>query len=149
MTIDIRELDPAQPETLAALLPVFQAALAVDAPLHARPDTAFMRLVTAARVDQHRVFLAAYDDGAPIGYGCLIHNLIVNQDMVFADIWVLPERRADVAAPLIEAFKEYARGRGATRFVGGSTEPAAAGYDPVFTAGGAAKSTRTSVPNWT
>lgn len=137
MNLDIRELDPTLPETLPSLLPVLQAAMAVDSPRHPAPSEAWLRLASGPRVSRHRMALAAFDGGLPVGYGVLDHEKEANQDLLYGDLWVVPERRAEVAGPLLEAFGDYGRGRGCKRMVLGFSEFAAADYEPVFTAGGA------------
>lgn len=137
MNLDIRELDPALPETLPTLLPVHQAAIAVDSPRHPVPTEAWLRFTSGPRVTRHRMAVAAFDGGLPVGYGVLNHDKEGNQDLLYGDLWVMPERRGDVAGPLVEAFREYGRGRGCERLVLGFSEFAADDYEPVFVAGGA------------
>ena len=136
MTIEIGELDPLRPETLTTLLPVFRAGCAVDAPTHPVPSEAFLNFVVGARVARRRMCLVAFDGGVPIGYGCQTHDYVSNKDTLFGDLWVLPERRADTAGLLLEAFKAYARGLGCTKLVNSFTEFARADYESVFVAGG-------------
>jgi GNAT superfamily N-acetyltransferase len=136
MSIEIRELDPLRRETLTTLLPVFQAGCAVDTPAHPVPSEAFLNFIIGPRVQRRRVCLVAFDGGVPIGYGCQTHDYVANKGSLFGDLWVLPERRADVTGPLLEAFKAYARGLGCTKLVNGFAEFAKADYEAVFVAGG-------------
>ncbi|NUR58362.1 MAG: GNAT family N-acetyltransferase [Catenulispora sp.] len=137
MTLDIRHLDPILPETLPTLLPVLQAAIAADAPRHPVPVEDWLRFTSGPRVTRHRMAVAAFDDGVPVGYGVLNQEKEANQDLLFGDLWVLPQRRAEVTGPLVAAFRDYGRSRGCKRLVLGFSEFAAAGYEPVFTAEGA------------
>ncbi|WP_344656791.1 GNAT family N-acetyltransferase [Catenulispora subtropica] len=136
MTIEIRELDPVLPETQETLLPLFQAASAADMPRHPEPTAGFLRFITGPRVARHRLCVTAFDGGAPIAFGCLNQDLAANPDMIFGDIWILPERRAEAAVALLDAFKAHTRRRGAQRMVLGFSEFAAPDYEPVFAAAG-------------
>ena len=139
MNIEIRELDPARPETLATLLPVFQAAAAADAPTHGKPSPAFLRWVAGPRSTRHRTCVAAFDGDQPVGYGCLNHDNDANRDMVYGDIWILPRYRSRVTVPLLDAFKAHTRGRGGTRLVNGFSEFSTDDYEAVFAAEGGRK----------
>ncbi|GAA1963913.1 hypothetical protein [Catenulispora subtropica] len=136
MTIQTRELDPADRRTRTTLLPVFQAGVAADTVRHPAPTEDFLRFLIGPRPTRHRRAVTAFDGGTPIGYGSLDQDSQANRDMVFADLWILPERRADATRPLLEAFLAYSRGRGCARTVIGFSDLAAPDYDPVFTAAG-------------
>lgn len=136
MSIEIRELDPSLPETVATLLPVFQAGSAVDTPSQPEPTAGFLRFTTNQRVRWYRRCVAAFDGATPLAYGCLNQDLEANRDMLYGDIWTLPEHRAAVTAPLLDAFKAHARTRDAKRVVIGFSEFAAADHEPVFAAAG-------------
>lgn len=136
MNIEIRELDPAHPETLATLLPVFQSAVAADAPTHARPSASFLAWASGPRATRHRACVAAFDGARPVGYGCLNHEHDLNRDLVYGDYWIRPEYRSRSAVPLLEAFKAHTRARGGTRMATGFSEFSAADYEAVFSAAG-------------
>src|SRR2546423_5485948 len=139
MNSEIGELDPAPPETLPMLLPVFQAAVTADAPTHAPPTAAFLAWNAAPRSTRHRACVTAFDGDRPVGFGCLNHEHDTNRDLVSGDLWILPEYRDRVTVPLLDAFKAHTRGRGGTRLVNGFSEFSAVDYEPAFIAGGGRK----------
>jgi RimJ/RimL family protein N-acetyltransferase len=117
MAIEIRDLDPALPQTITELVPVQQAALAVEAPSYLHATEVYLRLQTGPRPTQRRLFIAAFDDGTLIGYGALGADIDANQDMFFGDLSVLPGRRADAMVPLLDACKARVREHGGKRLV--------------------------------
>lgn len=123
---------------MATLLPVLRAASRTDQPEQPEPTEAWLRFVTGQRVNQHRTCVTVFDDGTPIAYSCLNHQLDVNKDMFFGDIWVRPERRGDATVVLLDAMKAHARGRGGSRVVTGFSE-FAVDFEPVFLAQGGRK----------
>jgi RimJ/RimL family protein N-acetyltransferase len=137
VTIEIRELSVGHPETVPEVLPLFQDGIAADAPRHPEPTESFVRWLNGPRTTAHDACLVAYDSGRRVGYGCLKHENDSNQDMVYGDIWIRPEDRAEVTVPLLDAYRAYTRGRGAARLVLGTTEYS--DYDAVFAAEGARK----------
>lgn len=141
MTVSIRELDPTDPAAVPALLPLFQAAMAADAPLWPEPTEAVARWHFAPFSVRHRMCVVAHDAGSglPLGYGLLQHDNAVSRDLVYGDIWIRPGDRAETTVPLLDAFRDHARRRGASRFVLAVSEHAAADYEPRFAAEGGRK----------
>ncbi|GAA2032069.1 GNAT family N-acetyltransferase [Catenulispora yoronensis] len=136
MTIEIRELDPHEPGTDAVLLPVLRAASAVDSPRHPEANEAWVHYINGPRIARHRTALVAFDGAEAVGYGLLNQDLESNQDMVYGDIWIRPEHRADTTVPLVDAFKAYTRSRGGKRLVSVFSELAVSDYEQVFAAEG-------------
>jgi GNAT superfamily N-acetyltransferase len=116
---------------------VYQAAIATDAPRHPVPTEAWLRLVSGPRLTRHRMAVAAFDGGVPVGYGVLNQDRDTNRDLLYGDLWVVPERRAETTEPLLAAFSAYGHGRGCKRMVLGFSEFAASAYQPAFTERGA------------
>lgn len=134
MSITIRNLDPAGADTVSTLLPLLRAAAATDLPKHPEPTASYLRRLIAPRADWHTTCLVAYDGDRAVGYGCLAHDVEINPDLVYGDLWIAAQDRAEVTGPLVEAFKEYARSRGAVRLVLDSSE--FSGYEPLHSAAG-------------
>ncbi|MEY9930306.1 RimJ/RimL family protein N-acetyltransferase [Catenulispora sp. GP43] len=134
MSITIRDIDPTGEDTVATLLPLFRAGMAADAPLHPEPSATFVRWLIAPRVDWHITCLVAYDGDRPVGCGHLSHDVVVNPDLVFGDMWSTEPDRAEIAAALLDAYREQTRSRGATRLVLDGIEHS--GYEPHYAAAG-------------
>ncbi|MBS2536949.1 GNAT family N-acetyltransferase [Catenulispora sp. NF23] len=135
MPLTIRELRVEDPATVPELLALYRDAVAADAPRYPEPTESLLRWLMVPRVARHRSCVVAYDGDRPVGYGCMNHDNKTNRDLISGNLWIRPEDRAEVAVPLIGAFKAYARGRGCTRltlpFGDHSTD-----YEAVFTAEG-------------
>jgi RimJ/RimL family protein N-acetyltransferase len=134
MSITIRDFDPTDADTVATLLPLYRAGMAIDAPTHPAPSASFVRWLITPRVDFHIACLVAYDGDSAVGCGHLSHEPVVNPDMVFGDMWITVPDRSEVAAALLDAYLEHARSRGATRLVLDAREYS--GYEPSYTAAG-------------
>jgi len=122
---------------MATLLPLFRAASEADQPRHPEPAEAWLRYIVGPRVGRHRTCVVGFDGGTPVGFGCMNHEVATNQDMLYGDIWIHPERHADATVALLAGFKAYALGRGCTRLVTGFSE--FAGFESVFLAEGGRK----------
>ncbi|MFL6111998.1 MAG: GNAT family N-acetyltransferase [Catenulispora sp.] len=136
MNIEIRDLDPAVPETLATLLPVFRAAVAADAPLHATPSATYLAWYAGPQSTRNRTCVTAFDGDRPVGYGTLNHEYDTNRDLVYGDLWIRPEYRDRLTGPLLDAFKAHTRGRGGARLVLPLSEFSAADYEAAYIAAG-------------
>ena len=134
MTITIRELDATGADVMSTLLPLFQASLATDSPRHPEPTESLLRLQINPRAARRSSLLVARDGDRPAGFSRLNRDNAVNRDMVYGDMWIGAEDRAEVAAPLLEACQAYARGLGCARLVLDISE--FSGYEPVYAAGG-------------
>jgi RimJ/RimL family protein N-acetyltransferase len=134
MSITIRDIDPTGEDTAATLLPLIRAGMAADAPRHPEPSTTMVRWLITPRIDWHIACLVAYDGDRPVGCGHLSHDVLVNPDLIFGDIWIAVPERDEVAAALLDAYREHARNRGATRLVLDASEHS--GHEPRFTAAG-------------
>jgi GNAT superfamily N-acetyltransferase len=135
MPIEIRELDPALPESLTTALPLLGTALAADAPLYPPPTEGYLNLIAGPRPSQDRVFVVLVDDGTPIAFGNIAVHHEANRDMFWGDLSIPPEYRADATAPLLDACQGHARRHGAKRLVLAVTETAS-GYPETFAARG-------------
>lgn len=138
MAFQIRDLDPAQTQTITELLPLLQNGLAADAPTYPPPTAGYLTLIAGPRPTQHRAFLALFDGATPIGYSGLALDFEANRDMFWGDVSIAPEHRADATAPLLHAAKAHTRDHGAKRLVLAITE-SAPGYEPIFAAEGGLK----------
>jgi GNAT superfamily N-acetyltransferase len=134
MSITIRDIDPTSADTVATLLPLMRAGMASAAPAHPEPSASFVRWLITPRVDWHIACLVAYDGDRAVGCGHLSHDVVVNPDLIFGDMWIARPEQAEVAAALLDAYREHARSRGATRLVLDASEYA--GYEPYYTAAG-------------
>jgi len=134
MTLTIREIDLTGADAISTLLPSFRAAAAVDSPRQPEPSESFLRLQIGLRAARHIACLVAYDGDRPAGFARMNHGKVANRDMVYGELWIAAEDRAESAGPLLEACRAYARGRGATRLVLDTSE--LSGYDAVCGAGG-------------
>lgn len=134
MTITIREIDLAGANAMSTLLPLFRAATAVDTPRAPEPSESYLRLQIGPRAARHIACLVADDGDRPAGFARMNHGKVANRDMVYGELWIGAGDRDKVAGALVEACRDYARGRGATRLVLDISE--LSGYDAVCGAGG-------------
>ncbi|MEY9859245.1 RimJ/RimL family protein N-acetyltransferase [Catenulispora sp. GAS73] len=134
MTITIREIDLDGADAMSTLLPLFRAASAVDSPRAPEPSESYLRLQIGRRAARHVSCLVVYDGERPAGFARMNHSKIANRDLVYGELWIPAEDRAESAGPLLEACRDYARGRGAARLVIDTSE--FSGYDAVCGAGG-------------
>ncbi|WP_194897464.1 GNAT family N-acetyltransferase [Catenulispora pinisilvae] len=134
MTITIRDIDPADPATVATLLPLLQAGMAADSPLQPEPTADYLRALIAPHADWHVACLAAYDGDQPVGYGRLNHDAAVNPDLLYGDMWIAVQDRVEVTTPMLEAYLDLVRSRGATRLLLDTSEYS--GYEPLYAAAG-------------
>jgi len=134
MTIDTRELPMTDPEAMSTLLPLLQAGMATDSPRQPTPTEDFLRLRLTPRASRYSTILVAHDGGRPAGYSRVNHDIGLNQDLIYGDLWIAAEDRTEVAGPLLAACQAYARGRGCTRLILDTSE--FSGYDALYTAAG-------------
>jgi len=132
MTITIRGLDPAGTDTVPTLLPVLRAGMAADSPKHPEPTASYLRWLITPRSDWHNACLAAYEGDHPVGCGMLSHDVVANPDLIFGSVWIAGADRDAITAPLLDAFRNHARSRGATRLVMDTSEHS--GHEPLYTA---------------
>jgi RimJ/RimL family protein N-acetyltransferase len=133
MSITIRDVDLAGEDTVATLLPLFRAGIAADAPRHPELSATMPRWLITPR-DWHKACLVAHDGDRSVGWGSLSHDALVNPDLVFGDMWIAVPQRDEVAAALLDAYRDHTRSRGATRLVLDASEHS--GHEPLLTAAG-------------
>ncbi|WP_194915376.1 hypothetical protein [Catenulispora rubra] len=134
MTITIREIDLAGTDAMSTLLPLFRAASAVDEPRAPEPSESYLRLQIGRRAARHISCLVAYDGERPAGFARMNHGKVANRNLVYGELWIPGGKRAESAGPLLEACRDYARARGATRLVIDTSE--FSGYEAACSAGG-------------